>query len=90
MALGCDDTNFVSEVVAALDWIPQDPNRTTEARVVNMSWGYKLGDAGATAADLTAIDTAVNGLLSAGMTVVAAANNFSSDASVVSHAVVDL
>jgi hypothetical protein len=69
-ALACDGSGYTSDVIAGLDWIVVQQQTVTPA-VVNLSIG------GFTS---TAMDTAVNGLVNKGVTVVAAAGNAKADA----------
>lgn len=69
-ALACDGSGYTSSVIAGLDWIVAQHQAGTPA-VANLSIG------GFTS---TAMDTAVNGLVNDGVTVVAAAGNAKTDA----------
>lgn len=69
-ALACDGSGYTSHVIAGLEWIVAQHQAGTPA-VTNLSIG------GFTS---TAMDTAVNGLVNDGVTVVAAAGNAKTDA----------
>ncbi|MFJ6026151.1 S8 family serine peptidase [Pseudarthrobacter sp. NPDC092424] len=69
-ALACDGSGYTSDVIAGLEWIAAQHQTGTPA-VANLSIG------GFTS---TAMDSAVNGLISDGVTVVAAAGNAKTDA----------
>lgn len=69
-ALACDGSGYTSDVIAGLDWIAAQHQAGTPA-VANLSIG------GFTS---SAMDSAVNGLISDGVTVVAAAGNAKMDA----------
>ena len=75
--LDCDGSGSISTVLAGLDWVLQDHAQSQGPAVVNMSL------AGAAS---SALDTEVNGLLSAGMTTVVAAGNDNVDACGISPA----
>lgn len=66
--LGCDGSGTLSGVIAGVDWVASQSHRPA---VANMSLG-----AGAS----TALDTAVNGAINAGVTMVVAAGNSNADA----------
>lgn len=72
--LGCDGSGSLSGVIAGLDWVATQSHRPA---VANMSLG-----SGAS----TALDTAVNGAVNAGVTVVVAAGNSNVDACTASPA----
>jgi aqualysin 1 len=72
--LGCDGSGSLSGVIAGVDWVASQTHRPA---VANMSLG-----AGAS----TALDTAVNGAINAGITVVVAAGNSNVDACTASPA----
>lgn len=69
-ALACDGTGYTSDVIAGLDWIAAQHQKGAPA-VTNLSIG------GFTSSGM---DTAVNGLINDGVTVVAAAGNAKADA----------
>lgn len=69
-ALACDGSGYTSDVIAGLDWIAAQHQTGTPA-VANLSIG------GFTS---SAMDSAVNGLINDGVTVVAAAGNSKMDA----------
>ncbi len=69
--LDCIGAGSTSTVIAGLDWILQDHSQTPAPAVVNMSL------AGAAS---SALDSEVNALLGAGLTVVVAAGNSNTDA----------
>ena len=69
--LDCNGTGTLSSVIAGLDWVMQDHAASPGPAVVNMSLG---GDAS------SALDTAVNNVVLAGMTTVVAAGNDNGDA----------
>lgn len=66
--LGCDGSGTLSGVIAGVDWVVSQSHRPA---VANMSLG-----AGAS----TALDTAVNGAINAGVTMVVAAGNSNANA----------
>lgn len=66
--LDCDGSGSTSSVIAGLDWVTQNHIKPA---VVNMSLGGRAS---------TALDTAVNNAISAGVTVVVAAGNDNRDA----------
>jgi len=69
--LDCTGSGTLSSVLAGLDWVMQDHAASPGPAVVNMSLG---GDAS------SALDTAVNNVVLAGMTTVVAAGNDNADA----------
>ena len=75
--LDCTGSGSVSLLLAGVDWILQDHALSAHSAIVNMSLG---GDPS------TALDNAVNRLLSAGLTTVVAAGNDNKDACTTSPA----
>lgn len=69
--LDCNGSGSLSTLLAGLEWVLQDHAQSLRPAVVNMSLG-----GGAS----SALDTEVNGLLSAGLTTVVAAGNDNKDA----------
>jgi subtilisin family serine protease len=76
--LDCSGSGSTSNIISAAEWIAS--NRTPGApAVANLSFGYNLVQHPEYASD-TSLETAVQGLINSGVTVVAAAGNESTDA----------
>lgn len=82
----CNAIGLSSYLIAGLNWIPNDPNYSAAimtraaGRVVNMSHVSTAGlESNGQQTDLTGIETATQGLLNRGITVVVAAGNFNEE-----------